>query len=111
MRTKLNELKASGAKCNISPSDLKPYPGQFLDYKIKPRLLATSLLLSLDYIRKCRFRASKEAILNIELLFTNYRKLTAEYSLFKKKWVSTVEKQADIMGLQEILLEKTIKSK
>lgn len=111
MRTKLNEMKTSGAKCNISSSDLKPYPGNFLDFKIKPRLLATSLLLSLDYTLKHRFRDSRAALCNIELLFRNYRKLTAKYNLFKKKWVNTVEKQADQLYLQEILLEKTVKNR
>ena len=109
MRSKL-QSRILSVKRNISASDLKPYPGRFLDYTLKPRLLVTSLLLSLDYAMKHMFRSSKEAICNIKLLFEDYHKLIVKYCSFKKEWSSTVQELIAQPDLKEILLERTVKN-
>ncbi len=111
MRSKLNQSKALDVKLNVSPDDLRPYPGRFLDWTQKPRLLFTNLLLSLDYSRKHMFRESREALWNIKLLFRGYRELPVKYSIFRKKWRNTVPRLTDRSDLKEILLKKIVKAR
>lgn len=73
MKSKLNRSNILCVENNILLSNLKPHPGRFLDYIIKSRMLATSLLLSLNYVSKFMFKETEEALWNIKLLLRSYR--------------------------------------
>lgn len=111
MRTKLKRSKMLGVKRNVSPSDLAPYPGRFLDWTLKHRLLVTSLLLSLDYAGKRMLGESRKALWNIELLLRSYREQLARYNIFRKKWRDLVPSLINRSDLKEILLAKTVKAR
>ena len=111
MKYKINRLKNQNVKHVITPKDLNPYPGTFLDWTLKLRIFLTSILLSIDYALKLKFNDSKEALWNIKLLFKNYSKQVSKYPLFKGKWKKKVPKLINHSDLMEILLEKTVEAK
>ena len=108
MRCKMNLLKSLNVKCGITPKDLEPYPGSFLNWTLRPRIFLTSILLAIDYALRLKFDDSREALSNIKLLFKNYSILVSKYLLFKEKWKETTLKLINSPDLVDILLKNIV---
>lgn len=111
MKCKLALLKELGSKRPITWRDLMLYPGRFLDWTLKPRLLATSLLQSADYLGKLRPKEAGKALSVISLLFKDYQGEVLKYHGFKERWRRTVPKLREDPSLKEALLKRSLKGK
>ena len=111
MKCKLEELKHLSLKCPVSPDDLRPYPGAFLDWTLKVRISLTNLLLSLNYLSRLKIRDAIEALSSIQLIFKNHHGVVFSYFLFKERWKQITKRLAECKELKSILLEKNISRK
>ncbi len=66
--------------------NLDPYPGYFLKRTVYPRALLTSLLLSLDYLRRGEYREAWECFGTIKLLLGKREGGWLDYLKFRADW-------------------------
>ncbi len=82
---------------------LDPYPGNFLKWTLYPKVILTSLLLSLDYMAKKDWKRAKECMAtNIGLLLREKHEGWLEYLRFKRDWERVMEKIPG-EGMDELL--------
>jgi len=111
MRCKLEQFRCMKAKRVVTVSELKPYPGSFLDWTLKPRMFLTNILLFLNYLSKLKICDAKEALVNIILIFKSYRGLVSDYFSFKERWKQVAPLLVENRKLQTIILERSEKPK
>lgn len=79
--------------------NLDPYPGYFLKWTLYPKIVLTSLFLSLDYMGRKDWRRAKEGLMNIGFLFQKKKAGPLDYLRFKKEWERVMERvQKEGMG-------------
>jgi len=82
--------------------NLDPYPGYFLKWTLYPKVILTSLFLSLDYMGRKDWKRAKECMANIGLLFQKKKEGWLRYLRFKRDWEKVMEKiQGE--GIDELL--------
>jgi hypothetical protein len=82
--------------------NLNPYPGYFLKWTLYPKALLTSLLLSLEHLRRGQWEKAWKCIGNIQLLLRGGEGGWLKYLKFKADWervMGEIEKE----GLNPIL--------
>ena len=84
--------------------DLDPYPGHFLRWTLYPKAMLTSLLLSMDYLRKREWKRAKECIANIKLFIQEKNEGWLKYLKFRADWQRVME-EIRREGISEILKE------
>ena len=82
--------------------DLDPYPGYFLKWTLYPKVILTSLFLSLDYMGRKDWKRAKECMANIGLLLQEKNEGWLKYLRFKRDWemaMGKIQKE----GMDELL--------
>ena len=82
--------------------DLDPYPGYFLKWTLYPKVILTSLFLSLDYMGRKDWKRAKECMTNIGLLLQEKNEGWLKYLRFKRDWEMAMEK-IQKEGMDELL--------
>jgi hypothetical protein len=84
--------------------NLDPYPGYFLRWTLYPKAMLTSLLLSMDYLRKREWKRAKECLANIKLFIQEKNEGWLNYLKFRADWQRVME-EIRREGISEILKE------
>jgi hypothetical protein len=66
--------------------DLDPYPGYFLKWTLYPKVILTSLFLSLDYLGRGEWKRATECIANLSLIFKEGKGGWLKYLKFRGDW-------------------------
>lgn len=82
--------------------DLDPYPGYFLKWTLYPKVILTSLFLSLDYMGRKDWKRAKECMANMGLLLQEKSEGWLKYLRFKRDWEMVMEK-IQKEGMDELL--------
>lgn len=85
---KLIKIKGEGGP----GPNLDPHPGYFVKWTLYPKAAVTSLLLSLDYLRKQDWKRAVECIGHIHLLFQKRKGEWSRYLKFYADWGRMMEK-------------------
>src|SRR4030042_865418 len=85
---KLIKIKGEGGP----GPNLDPHPGYFVKWTLYPKAAVTSLLLSLDYLRKQDWKRAVECIGHIHLLFQKRKGEWSRYLKFYSDWGRMMEK-------------------
>jgi len=72
--------------------NLDPYPGYFMKWTLYPKAAVTSLLLSLDYLRKQEWKRAVECMGHFRLLFQKREGEWSRYLKFYADWGRMMEK-------------------
>jgi glycosyltransferase involved in cell wall biosynthesis len=97
----LYERRKMSVGLNIN---LDPYPGYFLRWTLYPKAMLTSLLLSMDYLRKREWKRAKECIANFKLFIQERNEGWLKYLNFRADWQRVME-EIRREGISEILKE------
>ncbi len=82
--------------------DLDPYPGYFLKWTLYPKVILTSLFLSLDYLGRGEWKRATECIANLSLIFKEGKGGWLKYLKFRGDWemaMGKIQKE----GMDELL--------
>ncbi len=85
-RAKLRTQKRLQVIHPVTVKELKPYPGYFLDWTLRPRIVLTNKLLMLRYLSRLNFKKAFFSVRNILLIFRGFKKDIRKFFDFKERF-------------------------
>jgi hypothetical protein len=102
----------------LSAKGWSPYPGGFLNWLLKPRVVVTSLLLCIEFLRRRRLGDAIEAFKNIKIVIIDAERFSwkhrNDHVEFQKQWrqaTSRIAKNASLRAVFEQRLKATSEEK